>query len=269
MHPDAREGDAAVGAGALGKLVLVVGEDQIDAAAVDVDALAEMDFGHRRAFDVPARTAPSPGAVPARLGFVRGLPQDEIGRVLLVGRDLDPGAGDHLLAVAPRQRAVAFEFRYVEQHMRFRLVGMALRDKRFDHGDDLRDVLGHPGLDARLQHAQRAHIPVVGRGVALVDHRDIDAFGERRIVDLVVDIGDVAGVDDVVVAPAQHPVEHVEDDRRPGIADMGEAVDRRPADIHRHPPRIAGHELVLLLREGVVEAQGHGAFGLHVALRPF
>ena len=43
------------------------------------------------------------------------------------------------------------------------------------------------------------------------------------------------------------------------IERMGEAVDRRPEGIQGHPPRIAGHKWVLLLREGVVKAQGHGA----------
>src|SRR3990167_6621339 len=67
---------------------------------------------HRRAFEMPARPArrldaggrrptwlatfPLPGRFAPRLLF-RRFPQDEIGGVLLVGRDLDPGAGDHLV----------------------------------------------------------------------------------------------------------------------------------------------------------------------------
>jgi len=47
------------------------------------------------------------------------------------------------------------------------------------------------------------------------------AFGGARI-DLVVDIRDIANIFDVVGAVdfAQQAVEHVEDDQRPGVADM-------------------------------------------------
>ena len=55
-------------------------------------------------------------------------------------------------------------------------------------------------------------------------------------VDLVVDVGDVAGVDHVIgaVEMAQQAEEHVEHDDRPRVADMGEVVDRRAADIEPH-----------------------------------
>ena len=66
MHPVAGERRAFMGAAALGDLVLVVREDQVEAAAVDVDRLAEMRLDHRRAFDVPAGPAPAPGASPSR-----------------------------------------------------------------------------------------------------------------------------------------------------------------------------------------------------------
>src|SRR4051795_13187949 len=56
MDPVAGERRAGVGAAALGNLVLVVGEDEIESAAVYVDRLAEVTLNHRRAFDVPAGT---------------------------------------------------------------------------------------------------------------------------------------------------------------------------------------------------------------------
>ena len=54
-------------------------------------------------------------------------------------------------------------------------------------------------------------------------------------VDLVVDVGDVADVGDVVraVDVAEQAEEHVEDDDRAGVADMGAVVDGRAADVHR------------------------------------
>ena len=51
----------AVGAAALGDLVLVVREDQVEAAAVDVERHAQPALAHGRALDVPAGAAVAPG----------------------------------------------------------------------------------------------------------------------------------------------------------------------------------------------------------------
>ena len=75
-------------------LVLVVGEHQIDAAAVDVKHLAQVLLRHGRAFEVPAwRLGRSPKGFPSPARPVGGLPQHEIHRVALVRRNLDAGAG--------------------------------------------------------------------------------------------------------------------------------------------------------------------------------
>ena len=57
VHPVVGHHRRAVGAAALRDLVLVVGEDEVDAAAVDVEHLAQRLLRHRRALDVPARAA--------------------------------------------------------------------------------------------------------------------------------------------------------------------------------------------------------------------
>src|SRR5205814_1481546 len=74
MQPVTRQRRAAMGRAALRDLVLVVREDQVDAAAMDVEGLAEQGLAHRRALDMPARAAAAPGAVPARLGWRARLP---------------------------------------------------------------------------------------------------------------------------------------------------------------------------------------------------
>ena len=71
MHPVMRELLAAASL-ALCDLVLMMREDQILSAAVDVDLLAQIFLGHDRALNVPARTALSP----------RGLPVDVYKRQL-------------------------------------------------------------------------------------------------------------------------------------------------------------------------------------------
>jgi len=74
-----------------------------------------------------------------------------------------------------------------------------------------------------------------------------------RGVDLVVDVGDVAGVDDLGVAEPQQAEEDVEDDHRPGVADVDVVVDRGAADVHRHPGGVERLEAALVLRERVVQ----------------
>src|SRR5581483_6250342 len=48
-------------------------------------------------------------------------------------------------------------------------------------------------------------------------------------------------------------------DHRARVADMGEVVDRRPADIHAHVIRIERHEGPLFPRQRIVKAQIHGS----------
>ena len=132
---------------------------------------------------------------------------------------------------------------------------MAAGDQRRDHRDHLRDVLGGTRFDGRPQRAQRRHIVVIGLGGALGERADGLAALLRCGVDLVLDVGDVAGVDDVSLAvdETQQAEEHVEDDDRPRVADMGEVVDRRTAHIHADVLRIDRPELLLPARHGVVE----------------
>ena len=97
MHPDIDEGLAVMGADALGDLVLVMGKDQVDTAAVDIEMRTQMLFAHGRALDMPSRAAATPGTVPSRLIRARRLPQDEIAGRFLIGRNLDAGTGQHVL----------------------------------------------------------------------------------------------------------------------------------------------------------------------------
>src|SRR4051812_42846440 len=70
MHPVARQRSAVMGAAALGELVLVVGEDKVEAAAVNIDcvpypACFTHCLDHRRALNVPAWPTRSPRRIEA------------------------------------------------------------------------------------------------------------------------------------------------------------------------------------------------------------
>src|SRR5215468_507488 len=103
-------------AGALSDLVLVMREDEIDAAAVDVDRLAEVALDHRRALDVPTGAPAPPRARPTDDVGRRRLPEHEIARVAFVRRDLDARARDELVGVTARESSVRRVARHMEQH---------------------------------------------------------------------------------------------------------------------------------------------------------
>ncbi len=96
MQPDAGEMAAREGATGLGAFVFVVRENQVGTAPMDVEILAEIAPGHRRALDMPAGAAAAPGARPA--GQVRraGFPEHEITRLPLVRCHFHAGPGDQV-----------------------------------------------------------------------------------------------------------------------------------------------------------------------------
>ena len=236
VHPDIGHDVMAKGAAGLGDFILVMREDEVDAAAVNVKDLAEMLCRHGRAFDMPARTAATPGAVPARLVVLRRLPQHEIHLALLVGRDFDAGAGDHVVERAARQLAVIGHGGHVEQHMAVGRIGVAVGDQLFDDRDHLGDMFGGARLHVGRQAAQRRDVLLKDAIGLFGQLADGDAALGGAGVDLVVHVGDVADIFDMFRAVffAQKAIQHVEDDQRPRIADMGEVIDGRAADIEPH-----------------------------------
>src|SRR3546814_16821336 len=69
---------------------------------------------------------------------------------------------------------------------------------------------------------------------------------------------DVCSSDLVRIAATQHARQHIEDNDRPGVADMRVAVDRRPADVHRHLLGIKRDEFFLVAGKRVVKLHGSG-----------
>ena len=69
MHPEICQARSVAGLG-LGDLVGVVNRDVVLAAAMDVEEFTQVFGRHGRAFDVPAREAHAPGAVPFHLAFL-------------------------------------------------------------------------------------------------------------------------------------------------------------------------------------------------------
>src|SRR5690606_25973946 len=107
-------------------------------------------------------------------------------------------AGDHVVQIAARQRAVGRIGGDVEQDMTLGRIGVAGVDDGLDLGRDGVDVVGDVGGDVGRADVQLRHVGQVGGLVAGRDLADGDAFAGGLLVDLVVHVSDVAGVDDLV-----------------------------------------------------------------------
>ena len=143
VHPQPREGLPAPGL-RLRDLVLVVGEDEVRAAAVDVEVEPKELLGHRGALDVPPRPPGSPGRVPRRvLTLLLRLPEGEVARILLQ-REVGVVALAlvHLVLGAVRELAVLGKARDAEIDVAAGLVGGVTFDERLDQRHDPRDRLG-------------------------------------------------------------------------------------------------------------------------------
>src|SRR5690606_20045288 len=134
----------------------------------------------------------------------------------------------------------------------------ALVDQVGDEGDHLGDVVGGVRRVVGTLHPDGVHRLPPDLLVVLRDLGPRPALASRPIQDLVVDVGDVRHVRDVVSGPLQIPSKHVEHQGEASVTEVGRPVDRGPAHVHRHLPRLPGAEGEELPRGGVVQSD-HGA----------
>ena len=160
----------------LGDLVLMVRKDQVVAAAVDVDLVAQVQQVHRRAFDVPARPALAPRAVPTRLARLGRLPQGEIAFVLFLLAARHTRAGDGLIQPPSGELAIVGIGPHAEIDIAAgRDVGVLFLQQAGHHLDDLRDGLRDAREDRWPQHVQLLQLRLVLLGIAAGDHGRIFA----------------------------------------------------------------------------------------------
>ena len=259
VHPVAHVGLSG-GAGGLGDLVFVVREEQVLAAAVDIERLTQVGGAHGRALDVPAGAAHSPGAFPGGFaGFLR-LPEGKVQRVLLDLVHAHARAALQVLQVLPAQAAVAGEGADAVVHVALGFIGQALVDEPLDEGDDLRDVLGGAGVHRGRADAQGFGVGEVLGDVALGDLPDGHALLVGAADHLVVDVGEILHEGHFVAAIFQIAAKHVKDDEGTRVADVKEVVYRRTAGIDAHLALVKGHKGFLF--------PGHAVVDLH-AVRSF
>ena len=232
VQPEAREGFAGERF-RLRNLVFVVREDQIDAAGVNIQRLAQVLDGHHGALDVPAGAAGADGGLPERLAFLGRLPQREIAGVgLFVFVHVHARAGQVAAEIVVRELAVSGKGGNPEVDRTVAGVGVVPGAQALDGRHHVVDVLG--GGDQALGALQPQ------RGAVLQERLGIDAgvFRQRLVLghgiadDLVVHVGDVHDVVEAESAGAQPFAQDVEEGEGAEVADMGVIVDRGAAGIH-------------------------------------
>ena len=234
----------------------MVGEDQVLAAAVDIDGLAQVAVGHGGALDMPAGTAGAPGGIPGGLPGLRCLPQGKIHGVLLLLAHVDPGSGLEILQGLMAQLAVFPELRGAVVHVPVGGIGVALVDKGLDQSDDLGDVLRGLGMHRGFPHSQARRVLFVLGDILLRHLRGGDALFRRPADDLVVHVREVLHEGHVVAPVFQVAPEHVEEDDGPGVAHVDIVVHRGAAGVHAHLSRLQGLEIFILTAEGIVKLHG-------------
>ena len=230
VHPVMREG-RAVAAFALRNLILMVREDQILPATVDIDRFAEIAAHHGGALDVPARAALAPRGIPARLARLRGLPERKIHGFLFHFANVDARTRLQLLQRLVGKLAVLREFRGAKIHVALRFIGIALFDQSGDDGDDLIDILRRLRVNGRL-----ADIHPLGVHPELLDIflRHLGE-GEALLIgaadDLIVDIRKILHKAHVVAAVFKIAAQHIEHAQRAGVADVDIVINGGAAGI--------------------------------------
>ena len=266
MHPVV--GELVAGRPGLGQLVLVVGEHQVQATAMDVEGGAQVLGGHGGAFQVPARAARPPRRLPERLAGLRALPEREVAGISFGVVGVGVVGGPHVVQALPGQRAVGRPGADVEVDVAARRIRVAAVDQPPHERDHLRHVAGRPRLHVRRQAAEH----LVGAGerplVALGHGPPGMLLGGGDPQDLVVDIGDVPAERDLVTARLQPADEDVEVDAGPDVPDVRRRLHRGATQVYRHCPGVNRGEVTHRTCGCVMEAERHPARLPGAAARP-
>ncbi len=254
----------------LGDLTFVVRENQVHAAPVDIEMLAEVFLAHRRALAMPAGETIAPGRGPAHDVLGLGLfPKGEVDGVALLVLPVErTGRVDHVLDIAPGKHAVTMllvVFLDVEIDGSLAHVSEAIVQDPLDQPDLLDDMARGARLDAGREDIEGGHRLVVAAGVILRHLHRLQLLEAGFLGDLVLavvgvvlqmaDVGDVADIPDLIAEMFQIAEKEIESDRRTGVPQMGIAINGRPANIHPHVRGMERDERFLLSGKRVVNIQ--------------
>ena len=249
-----REG-TAVGALGLRDLVLVVRENQVKAAGVNVDRRAEVLVDHCRALDMPARTAlAAPRRIPRGFARLCRLPDREIHRVLFLLAYADARTRLQLLHRLMAELTVVRIGLGAEIHIAVRRkVGVTVVEQLLHNVDNRVHCLGGARMHSRLADTQPLGIRVILLDITVSDDVEVHALFVGLVNHLVVNVGEVLDKLHLVAAVLKVATQQVEHDERARVADMEIVIHGRAAGIHFDLARRDRDELLLLAGQGVVQ----------------
>ena len=171
---------------ALRDLALVVREDEVGTAAVEVDGRAVLVQDHRRALDVPARPTGAERRLPRP---VRRRPKAATARsravatVRVVGVAAPLGRARASLRAIVRELPEVRALRDVEVHGTHRCVRAPGFEEPADEFDDTRHRLGGTRFGDRRPHVERGHVALEARGLGRgqLEERDPELAGLGRM----------------------------------------------------------------------------------------
>ena len=248
VHPVAH-GTLAVGHGALTHFRLVVREQQVHTAAVNVELLAQVLGAHGCTFDVPTRETDAPRGVPAHDVLGGGLlPQREVGGIAFLALTVQLASVGNQLGQNTTGKFAVTEILVKLLHIKidgtFRHVSIARIKNFLYHLDLLDDVAGGARLDGGSLHVKRVHGFVVAVHIVLRHLHGFELLQTGLLGDLVLafvsivlqmaHVGDVAHITHLVADVRKVAEHHVESDGRARMSQMGLAIDRRSTDIKSH-----------------------------------
>ena len=239
MHPIA--GESITRRMRLSDLILMVRELQIQATGVDIKLRAQIFRRHRRALQVPPRTATAPRSIPTRLPRLRSLPQREVTRIALT-RSCG-FALIHLVELLARQGTIIRQRHRTQVHVSVHGVAMASVDNPLHVLDHFRNMPRRMRLQRRRRHAQLIVGPLE---LALIRRRPLPpgTIVLRGLVqNFVIDISDVPDKRHVKAHVGQPITQNIESHARTQVANMRRRLHCRTTQIHRRMPLAEGNKI--------------------------
>ena len=258
---------------ALGQLRLMMREDEVSSAAVNVERQSQMALRHRRALEMPSRSTPAEWARKGR-PVGHAAPQREIEgmalarivepRVVLGGEDLPhPGRRE------TRERSVPGEASHVVvEAAAGEPVGVPRPQEPTGERAHCRDLSRGVRHDVGRPPSEGPHVGEKAALLAPGQRPPRLPIAGRALQDRFVDVGDVLDVADPTARGLQVTDEHVEHQERAGVTEVCRVIGRDAAHVEPHRPS-ARSEDPTASSAGVVEAQHRRWASRVIASRTF
>ena len=216
-------------------LVFMMREDQVTSATMEIKFLAEIFQRHRGAFNVPARTTFSPGAVPARFAWFGRFPKRKIHRMLFPRIDFNAGTSLHILQFASAELTIAGKFLYTVKNIAvIHSISVTIVDKLLYHRNDIRNGLTDTWIYICALYIERIHCFKIGLDIAAGDITPLQSFFVGRIDDFIIHIRKILDVMDSITLLGKITANDIPSNKGARIADMRMIIRRYTTAVDAH-----------------------------------